>query len=425
MTDCKNGTSEPKARRRQRTLTVVNHRIEDLIPDPANARVHSKKQIRQLARSIETFGFNIPVVVDAGLKVIAGHCRIEAARQLGWTEVPTICLDHLSEEQARAFAIADNRLSELSSWDNVVLGEQLKILSAVNLDFSLDVTGFEIGEIDLLIEDSEKVAGADPADLVPAVETGPPVTRPGDLWILGRHRIHCGSALDERAYHTLMGKDRAAVVFTDPPCNVPIEGHVSGRGAVHHREFTMATGEMDEAGFTRFLAQVCGLMAEHSRQGALHFVCMDWRHASELLTAGKEVYTELKNLCVWTKDNAGMGSLYRSAHELVFVFKHGRGRHRNNVELGRHGRNRTNVWPYPCARSFSRSGEEGNLAALHPTVKPVQLVADALLDCSERGGVVLDAFLGSGTTLIAAERTGRVCRGIEIDPVYVDAAIRR
>jgi DNA modification methylase len=215
------------------------------------------------------------------------------------------------------------------------------------------------------------------------------------------------------------------VVFTDPPYNVPINHHVSGLGRVRHREFAMASGEMDKATFTRFLTQACGLMAKYSRDGALHFVCMDWGHAWEILTAGREVYTEPKNLCVWVKDNAGMGSPYRSRHELVFVFKYGRGRHRNNVELGKHGRNRCNVWEYPCARTFSRSGEEGNLAALHPTVKPVQLVADALLDCSERNAIVLDAFLGSGTTLIAAERTGRCCRGIEFDPLYVDTAIRR
>jgi hypothetical protein len=425
MAEFSSDAPEPRARSRKQSLTLVYRPIADLKPDPVNARVHSKKQLRQLARSIETFGFNIPVVVDGNLKVIAGHGRIDACRLLGWLEVPTICLDHLTEAQARAFAIADNRLSELSSWDDVLLGEQLKLLSEVNLDFSLEVTGFEIPEIDLLIENAEPKPNADPADIVAPVATGPAISRSGDLWILGRHRIYCGSAVDDGVYRALMGKERAAVVFTDPPYNVPIEGHASGLGRVHHREFAMATGEMDEAGFTRFLAQACGLMAGHSRDGALHFICMDWRHASELLTAGRQIYTELKNLCVWAKDNAGMGSLYRSQHELVFVFKHGRGRHRNNVELGRHGRDRSNVWRYPCARSFSRSGDEGNLAALHPTVKPVQLVADALLDCSERGGIVLDAFLGSGTTLIAAVRTGRRCRGIEIDPLYVDAGIRR
>jgi DNA modification methylase len=237
--------------------------------------------------------------------------------------------------------------------------------------------------------------------------------------------VHCGSALEAEAYRILMQEDRAAMVFTDPPYNVPIDGHVGGLGTIRHREFAMAAGEMDEAQFTDFLARALGLLAGHSVDGALHFICMDWRHMGELLAAGRRAYTELKNLCVWTKDNPGMGSLYRSQHELVFVFKHGREPHRNHIQLGRYGRNRSNVWSYPGVNSFSRSGSEGNLLALHPTVKPVALVADALRDCSSRGEIVLDAFLGSGTTLIAAERTGRICHGLELDPLYVDTAVRR
>lgn len=215
------------------------------------------------------------------------------------------------------------------------------------------------------------------------------------------------------------------MVFTDPPYNVPIDGNVGGLGAIRHREFAMASGEMTEAEFTTFLSRILTLLARFSRDGSLHFVCMDWRHMGELLAAGKQAYTELKNLCVWAKDNAGMGSLYRSQHELVFVFKHGQAAHQNHVQLGRFGRNRSNLWTYPGANSFSRTGVEGNLLALHPTVKPVALVADALRDSSGRGEIVLDAFLGSGTTLIAAERTGRICRGLELDPLYVDTAIRR
>ena len=251
------------------------------------------------------------------------------------------------------------------------------------------------------------------------------MTRPGDTWLLGPHRIRCGSALDEAAYRAMMHEDRAAMVFTDPPYNVPIDGHVGGLGAIRHREFAMAAGEMDEAEFTVFLTRALGLLAGHSRDGSLHFICMDWRHMGELLAAGKRSYAELKNLCVWAKDNAGMGSLYRSQHELVFVFKHGRDQHQNHIQLGRYGRNRSNVWSYPGVNTFSRQGAEGNLLALHPTVKPVALVADALRDCSCRGEIVLDSFLGSGTTLIAAERTGRICRGLELDPLYVDTAIRR
>jgi DNA modification methylase len=214
-------------------------------------------------------------------------------------------------------------------------------------------------------------------------------------------------------------------VFTDPPYNVKIEGHVCGNGAVHHREFAMASGEMSEAEFTAFLRSAVGLLGEYSTNGSLHYICMDWRHVGELISAGRGNYDRLVNLCVWAKDNGGMGSLYRSQHELVFVFRKGAKAHRNNVALGKHGRNRTNVWRYPGVNTASKQAEEGNLLALHPTVKPVALVADALLDSTARGAVVLDSFLGSGTTLLAAERIGRACRGIEIDPAYVDVAIRR
>ena len=222
-----------------------------------------------------------------------------------------------------------------------------------------------------------------------------------------------------------MGEGRGSVVFTDPPYNVPIDGHASGLGAIHHRPFPMASGEMNGAEFTAFLREAFCNLAAFSVDGSLHYICMDWRHVDELLAASRGTYGGPKNLCVWVKDNGGMGALYRSQHELVFVFKHGRYGHRNNVQLGRFGRNRSNVWHYPGANSFGRGGAEGNLLALHPTVKPVAMIADAILDCSARGDIVLDGFLGSGTTVIAAERTGRRCYGIELDPVYVDTIIRR
>jgi DNA modification methylase len=407
-------------------ISIVYRPVADLKLDPRNPRAHIPKQIRQIARSIEAFGFNVPVLVDAQSKIIAGHGRVLACKLLGWTEAPTISLEHLSEIQARAFMIADNRLTENSVWDDRLLAEQLKELAALNLDFSVEATGFEMGEIDLRIEGLTAQTEADrSADDLADVPTGPPVTRAGDLWLLGEHRVHCGSALDPHAYAALLGHEQAAMVFSDPPYNVPIEGHVSGRGAYRHREFAMAAGEMSQAEYTNFLTRACLLHARHSAQGSLHFICMDWRHLEELLAAGKTVYSELKNLCVWVKDNGGMGSLYRSQHELVFVFKHGRKPHRNNVQLGQYGRNRTNVWHYPGVNSFSRSGDEGKLLALHPTVKPVALVADAILDATARRDIVLDGFVGSGTTVIAAERSGRRCYGLELDPLYVDTVIRR
>jgi hypothetical protein len=406
-------------------LAIIYQPIGDLKLNRRNPRIHSSKQIDQIARSIEEFGFDVPVLIDKRRQVIAGHGRILACQLLGWTEVPTISLEHLSEAQAKAFTIAENRLTENSVWDDRLLAEQLKELSVLDLGFSLEATGFEMGEIDLRIEGLNSPTEADEADDLSELPSGPPVSRVGDLWFLGEHRVFCGSALDARAYAALMGVERADLVFTDPPYNVPIYGNVSGLGAIRHREFEMASGEMSEAEFTTFLTRALLLLARYSAQGSLHFVCMDWRHMEELLTAGKAAYAELKNLCVWAKDNGGMGSLYRSQHELVFVFKNGEGAHRNNVMLGMHGRNRCNVWNYPSARSFSRSGDEGNLLASHPTVKPVELVADAIMDASARRSIVLDGFLGSGTTVIAAERTGRRCFGLELDPLYVDTIVRR
>ena len=407
-------------------LGIIHRPITDLKPDPANPRVHSKQQVRQIAASIETFGFNVPILVDAGLKVIAGHGRLLACHELGWQEVPTLCLDHLTPAQARAFMIADNRLSEIAVWDDRLLAEQLKDLSLLGLDFSLEVTGFEMAEIDLRIGALEAApAVPDPADAIVEPAASPPVSKPGDLWQLGPHRVLCGNVLDLAAWQTLMGDERAAMVFTDPPYNVPIDGHASGLGKIHHRSFAMAAGEMSRPGFAVFLATGLRHLAAFSAGGALLYVCMDWRHIGELLAAGQEADTRLENLCVWVKDNAGMGSLYRSRHELVFVFRSGRGRHRNNVQLGRFGRSRSNVWQYPGVNAFSRRSGEGDLLALHPTVKPVALVADAMLDCTARDDIVLDGFLGSGTTVIAAERTGRRCYGLELDPGYVDTIIRR
>jgi DNA modification methylase len=411
----------------QQNLEIIFRRRAELKPDPTNPHQHSKKQIGQIAKSIIAFDFNVPVLVDAELNVIAGHGRLLACGELGIDEVPTVCLDHLTPAQVRAFRIADNKLTENATWDDRLLAEQLRDLSLSGLDFDIEVTGFEMGEIDLRIASLEETpaAGADPADILPEVSVVPLVSKPGDLWLLGRHRVRCGNALDPEAFTALMGPERAAIVFTDPPYNVPIEGHASGLGTIHHRPFPMASGEMNEAEFTAFLAQTCRNLTAFSTAGSLHYVCMDWRHLDALLVASRETYGELKNLCIWVKDLAGMGSLYRSQHELVLVFKQRGGSHCNNVQLGRFGRNRSNIWRYPGANSFARHGAEGNLLALHPTVKPVAMVADAILDASARGDIVLDAFLGSGTTVIAAERTGRRCCALELDPGYVDTAIRR
>jgi DNA modification methylase len=407
------------------SLTIELQPIGALVPDPKNARLHPERHIKQLAKSVEAFGFNCPVLIDRDNQVVAGHGRLLAVKHLGWNEVPVIRLEHLTPDQVRAYRIADNRLTDCSTWDERLLAEQLKELSEADLDFSLDAIGFDLPEIDLRIQSLGDLSDEPADESDTSVAAGPPVSVVGDVWQLGPHRIVCGSALEPATYEALLGSSRAAMVFTDPPYNVRIAGHVSGKGGIQHREFAMASGEMSQAAFTDFLSQALAGMKGACTSGALLYVCMDWRHLEELSAAGNAQQLELKNLCIWDKGCGGMGSLYRSQHELVFVYKAGAGTHTNNVQLGKFGRNRTNVWTYPGVNSFARETGEGNLLALHPTVKPVALVADALLDASERGDVVLDPFLGSGTTIIAAEKTGRIGMGIELDPHYVDTAVRR
>jgi DNA modification methylase len=401
--------------------------INSLKLNARNPRKHNKRQIGQLAQSIASFGCIVPILTDQNGNVLAGHGRVLASQTLGHAEVPTIPIEHLSQAQANAFMVADNRLTDMSAWDDQLLAETLKELSELELDFSLESTGFTMAEIDLRIEglSTSDDDAADSTDQLPSPTNHSVVSKSGDLWHLGRHTLLCGNALSVDSFNVLLGSKRAQMVFTDPPYNVPILGHASGKGSIQHREFAMAAGELDVVEFTSFLTRCCALTAKYSVNGSIHFVCMDWRHVGELLEAGRLAYTELKNICVWVKDNGGMGSLYRSKYEFVFVFKNGTASHHNNVQLGRYGRNRTNIWEYACANTFSRQSDEGYLAALHPTVKPVAMVADAMLDCSARGDLVLDPFLGSGTTLIAAERVGRCCYGMEIDPLYVDTIIRR
>jgi DNA methylase/ParB-like nuclease domain len=402
-------------------LQVVYRAIETLTPFARNARTHSRSQIRKLRDSIQSFGFVNPVLINQAGTIIAGHGRVEAAKLLGMAEVPTICLEKLSPDQIRAYVIADNRLAEDAGWDEQILKIELQHLISLS-DVDVSITGFEVAEIDLII--GPATVEEDPDDQLPE-ESGKVISEAGDLWCLGEHRLYCGDARMESSFSTLLGDRRANVVFTDPPFNVCISGHVSGNGQAQHAEFAMASGEMSESEFTEFLTTCLGHLAKWSADGSVHFVAMDWRHMTELLSAGRQVYDSLLNLCVWNKNNGGMGSFYRSQHELIFVFKSGKEPYRNNIQLGKFGRNRTNSWNYPGANTLSRTGEEGNVLAMHPTVKPIVLVADALLDCSARGEIVLDSFLGAGSTLLAAERVGRVCYGMEIEGRYVDLTIRR
>lgn len=395
-------------------LQVIYRPLEDLSPFIGNARTHSRKQVAQIAASIEAFGFTNPILVDERHELIAGHGRLLAAKSLGLASIPVIVLSDLSEAQKRALRLADNKIALNAGWDTEVLKIELDALA--DLSFELELTGFATGEIDVI-----SAAPPDPDDEIVPATPNAPVTRPGDLWRLGEHRLLCGDSRQIEVIASVMGDALADAAFTDPPYNVRIDGNAVSRGT--HAEFAMASGEMTPAEFTAFLVQTLGACAAVSRDGAVHFVCMDHRHVGELTTAGDSVYGQRLNICVWNKSNAGMGSLYRSRHELVFVFRVGQVPAFNAVELGRHGRNRTNVWDYASVNSFKGSRRED--LALHPTVKPAGLVADAIRDVTRKGERVLDAFLGSGTTLIAAERTGRICHGVEYEPRYVDVAIER
>jgi len=416
---------QPKASSTETSLErkVQHLPIEALSAYPRNARTHTKSQIREIARSIERFGFTNPILIDQDKQIIAGHGRVAAARLLGMKQVPTLRIGHLTETEKRAYILADNRLAEKAGWDRDTLAIELQAL--IDSDFEVELTGFSTAEIDLVLgEASEKVDGAlQPEDVIADMSDGPAVTQRGDIWVLGSHRLICADARDPASYGRLLQGRKAEFVFADPPYNVKIEGNVGGRGRFHHRNFAMASGEMSPPEYTDFLYACLSQAAAHSMDGSIHDVCIDWRHIGEMLAAGRKVYGELKNICVWCKTNAGMGSFYRSQHELVFIWKSGSAPHVNNFELGQFGRSRSNVWEYAGVNTF-RPGRIDELA-MHPTVKPVALVADAIKDCSRRGGLVLDPFAGSGTTIIAVEKSGRRARAIEIDPHYCDVILRR
>jgi DNA modification methylase len=398
--------------------------IARLRPWPRNARIHSRKQIRQIAESVGCFGFTNPVLIDGDNRILAGHGRVEAARELGMEAVPCLRIDHMTPAEKRAYVLADNKLALNAGWDDELLALELKELMELEIDFDIGVTGFSIAEIDGLMEGLAPEETGNPADdRLPDPDSVPSRCRPGDIWRLGPHRLICGDALNSAVVAALMDGERAEMVFTDPPYNVAIEGNVSGLGKIRHCEFAMASGEMTQIEFTEFLSSAFANLVAYSLDGSIHFVCMDWRHMGEMLAAGETNYAELKNLIVWAKDNGGMGAFYRSRHELIFAFKNGSASHINSFELGQHGRYRTNVWEYRGVNTF-RTGRLDELA-LHPTVKPVAMIADAIKDVSKRGGIVLDLFGGSGSTLIAAHKTGRRARLCELDPIYCDRILRR
>lgn len=388
--------------------------IYRLRPDVRNARVHSKKQVEQIAASIAENGFVNPILVNPAGFVIAGHGRLRAARHLGLTSVPTITISGLTEAQERRLRIADNKIAMNAAWDTDLLRVELAEIEATGLDLSL--TGFSTGEIDLLRE--LKIDVLEKVDPVPLEA----VTELFDIWTGDGHRTCCGDLLDRVSLPALMAGQRADMIITDPPYNTSNATHNGGNGRIRHREFQYAHGEMSVDQFTEFLALTEGALAAYSKNGAVAFVFMDHHHADEQIAAGARAFSKRLNIAIFVKSNAGMVSFYRSQHEMVFIYRVGDGPHRNNIELGRHGRNRSNVWPAASVNAFgSRQGD----LELHATVKPTKLIADAIVDVTVRGEIVLDGFLGSGTTLLAATRTNRRAFGLEIDPAYIDVSVTR
>jgi DNA modification methylase len=405
-------------------LTIEPRGLGELKPNPRNARLHSRRQIKAIADSIQAYGFTTPILVDDADVILAGHGRCEAGKLLGLPQVPTIRIGDLSEAQKRAYVLADNKLAERAGWDREMLIAELGELSVIlpDLDLSVELTGFELSEINLLLGAGEEEPSQCRDDEI-VDPPGEPVTRRGDIWVLGRHRVMCADAREGAVLRALLGDELADMVFTDPPYSVPAGGQVMSDGSVTLPDSAMVAGEMAPEEFSAFLQEVLQGAVMVSREGALHYVCVDWRHIGELLAAGKRIYRETKDLCVWAKSKGGEGSLYRSQHELIAVFKVSEGDHVNNVEPRRQRRKRSNVWDYPGVKTC-KTGRQAELA-VQATVKPVALVADAIQDVTQPNAIVLDLFGGSGTTLIAAERTGRGARLVESEPRYVDATVAR
>ncbi|ODT16941.1 MAG: hypothetical protein ABS35_26995 [Kaistia sp. SCN 65-12] len=401
----------------RRTVPIDQIRIFE-----GSARQHPKRQLNKMIKLLRHFGQIVTLIVDENNNLIDGHLMLDALRRLGATEVSVSVLKEISRAEVIALRLSLNRIAEDTVWDNDKLRVQLQELN--ELSFDMELTGFDVPEIDHIL--SIEPIGDDAIEELRASVLMPgkhPMVRLGDVFLLGKHVVCCGDSRDLRLLAKIMNGDVARVVFIDPPYNVPIQGHVSGLGKTQHREFLCASGEMTSDQFTSFLAGALNSVASVAVDGAIVFVCMDFRHISELLSAAAAAALELKNLCVWVKSAPGMGTFYRSQHELVFVFKKGSGPHTNNFELGQHGRSRSNVWRYAGVNTWGK--DRMKLLGAHPTVKPLTMVADALKDVSKRGETVVDSFLGSGTTLLAAEKTGRRCVGIELDPGYVEVAIGR
>lgn len=390
--------------------------------NPNNARIHPQAQLRKLADAILEFGFLIPILVDNGGMILAGHARYQAALLLGLTAVPVVRVSHLTARQRRAFLLADNKLASLSSFDMEKLAVEFEYLLDGNDGYAISTTGFDIVEVDKVLG-YDRAAPAEDAVELPE-DSAVPVSQLGDLWLIGKHRLLCGNCLDRANVQRLFAGEKAAAVVADPPYGVAIAGNVSGLGAKKHQDFLMGCTEMSDVELTySFFRPAFQLMAEFSHPGAIAFIFMDWRHARHVQNAADGVFHEHKNTIVWVKSNPSLGSFYKSQHEFVLAFKMSPGPTKNNFGLGGQGRVRSNVWQYPGANVF-RAGRKEDLED-HPTVKNLKMCTDAVLDVSAPGDIIFDPFLGSGTTMSAAAAAGRRGYGLELDPKYVDVIIRR
>lgn len=391
--------------------------IDSLIEYARNPRKNDEV-VDKMVACIKEFGFRIPIVAKSDGTVVDGHLRLKAGRKLGLKEVPVVLADDLTETQIKAFRLVANQSANWAEWDEDLLKLELEELQ--NLNFNLELTGFDLNEIEKYLRNEEIKEDEFEEEIIEKNQSI--ITESGDLWLLGEHRLLCGDATNIEDVKRLMDNQLADMVFTDPPYNVKINSIVNF-GQTHHDEFVMASGEMSEQEFIDFLTSVFSNLVTASKDGSIHYVCMDWKHIYEIVSAARTNYAEIKQLCVWNKGIGGMGTFYRNQHELIFVLKNGTAKHTNNFELGQFGRNRTNVWDYPGMSTGTSENIE--LRKLHPTVKPLRLVVDAILDCSNHGEIILDLFGGSGTTLIACEETNRKCFMMELDPKYCDVIIRR
>ena len=396
------------------TVTKASLGIGDLHFSNSPARRHTKKQLRKAVHMFAEQGIISPIVVDRSYRIIDGHLRVMAARELGIDALDALVLSDISDAQRIELELALNRLPEDSTWDAANL--KIKIEQLIEYNVDLTFTGFETAEIDNIL--SFEVI--EPEDQNSTATD--PVTQVGDIWRVGDHIIACGNALspDEVLGNVLDGLELAKACITDPPYNVPTAGHI--RTTQKHAEFAMAAGEMNDQDFTEFLSRSITASLPYMDTTALYYLFMDWRHVGNLNTAAKYNGLIQQNLCVWSKTNAYMGSFYRSQHELVGVYSRS-DRFQNNIQLGSSGRYRNNVWIYEGVNSFSATRADD--LTDHPTIKPTQMIADIILDCTSIGDCVYDPFLGSGTTCQAAERTRRRCLGIEYEPRYVDVALKR